>query len=76
MHAINHVRQTDGLSDYCPAFVDDLCVHSETYLDHVHRLRTVLEALFRRRHKIAATKMYVGYLNIKLLGHYVGAGGV
>lgn len=74
MHAINHVRQVEKLTSFCEAFVDDLCIHSSKVSSHVEHLRLTLGALLRRKHKVAATKIFIGYQNIKLLGHYVGNG--
>jgi hypothetical protein len=72
MNAINHVRQSEGIQKDCEAFVDDLTVHSPDFETHLKGLTKTFSALRKRKFKVAAKKVYVGYKMIKLLGHMVG----
>ena len=58
------------------AFVDDLCVHSQKNELHCDHLRKTFSALRKRGHKLAASKIYIGFPVIKLLGHVIGRGEV
>lgn len=49
-------------------------MHGKGVHAHALSLRRTLAALRKRNFKVAATKLFVGYAVIKLLGHIIGQG--
>ena len=57
-------------------YIDDLIVYSETWADHVKRLRALFQRLDRAKLKINLAKSYFAQASVTYLGHVVGGGQV
>lgn len=60
----------------CLVYLDDVIVFSETFDQHLKRLRTVLDALRSADLTLKPEKCHFGYQQLKFLGHVVSADGV
>ena len=58
------------------AYVDDLLVHSNTWEEHVRRLRALFSRLAEAKLTINLAKCEFGASTVKYLGHRVGHGGI
>ncbi|CAM5118615.1 unnamed protein product, partial [Eretmochelys imbricata] len=56
------------------AYIDDICVFSQTWEDHVSQVRHVLDRLQEAGLTIKAEKRKVGMAEVSYLGHRVGSG--
>ncbi|XP_067303559.1 uncharacterized protein [Pseudorasbora parva] len=59
---------------YAAAYLDDVVVHSETWEDHLDRLRKVLSGLRRAGLTANPRKCHLGLAEAKYLGYQVGRG--
>ena len=60
----------------CLVYLDDVVVFSSTFEQHVHRLRTVLDAIRAAALTIKPEKCHFGFRELRFLGHIVSAEGV
>ena len=63
-----------GLGDFSAAYLDDLIVFSETFEEHLHQLRKVLQRLREAGLTAKAKKCLFGADHCVYLGHIVGGG--
>ncbi|CAM5173343.1 unnamed protein product [Eretmochelys imbricata] len=63
-----------GMESFAVAYIDDLCVFSQTWEDHVSQVRQVLDRLQGAGLTIKAEKCKVGMAEVSDLGHQVGSG--
>jgi hypothetical protein len=60
--------------NYAIAFVDDICIFSKTFPEHLDHLRKVLDAFRCAGLTIKPTKAKIAYPSVVYLGHQVGSG--
>ncbi|CAM4668591.1 unnamed protein product, partial [Caretta caretta] len=63
-----------GTEDFALAYIDDLCVFSQTWEDHVSQVKRGLGCLQDAGLTIKAGKCKVGMAEVSYLGHKVGSG--
>ncbi|CAM5144060.1 unnamed protein product, partial [Eretmochelys imbricata] len=63
-----------GMESFAMAYIDDICVFSQTWEDHVSQVRQVLDRLQEAGLTIKAEKCKVGMAEVSYLGHRVGSG--
>ncbi|CAM5144052.1 unnamed protein product [Eretmochelys imbricata] len=63
-----------GMESFAVAYIDDICVFSQTWEDHVSQVRQVLDRLQEAGLTIKAEKCKVGMAEVSYLGHRVGSG--
>ncbi|CAM5176788.1 unnamed protein product [Eretmochelys imbricata] len=63
-----------GMESFALAYIDDICVFSQTWEDHVSQVRQVLDRLQRAGLTVKAEKCKVGMAEVSYLGHRVGSG--
>ncbi|CAM5159081.1 unnamed protein product [Eretmochelys imbricata] len=62
------------MGSFALAYIDDICVFSQTWEDHVSQVRQVLDRLQEAGLTIKAEKCKVGMAEVSDLGHRVGSG--
>ncbi|CAM5089952.1 unnamed protein product [Natator depressus] len=62
-----------GMESFAVANIDDICVFSQTWEDHVSHVRQVLDQLQETGLVIKAEKCKVGMAEVSYLGHRVGS---
>lgn len=60
----------------CLVYLDDVVIFSESFEEHLKRLRMVLEAIRSAELTLKPQKCHFGYEELKFLGHVVSADGV
>ena len=65
----------DGL-ECVDAYIDDICIHTETWEKHMEVLQQVLEKIKQANLTIRPTKCKVGYSKVDFLGHHIGEGNI
>ncbi|CAM4513486.1 unnamed protein product [Lepidochelys kempii] len=63
-----------GMESFAVAYIDDICVFSQTWEDHVSQVRQVLDRLQGAGLTVKAEKCKVGMAEVSYLGHRVGNG--
>ncbi|CAM4581181.1 unnamed protein product [Lepidochelys kempii] len=63
-----------GMESFAVAYIDDICVFSQTWEDHVSQVREVLDRLQGAGLTVKAEKSKVGMAEVSYLGHRVGSG--
>ncbi|CAM4626935.1 unnamed protein product, partial [Lepidochelys olivacea] len=63
-----------GMESFAVAYIDDICVFSQTWEDHVSQVRQVLDRLQGAELTVKAEKGKVGMAEVSYLGHRVGSG--
>ncbi|CAM4640132.1 unnamed protein product [Lepidochelys olivacea] len=63
-----------GMESFAVAYIDDICVFSQTWEDHVSQVRQVLDRLQGAGLTVKAEKCKVGMAEVSYLGHRVGSG--
>ncbi|CAM4587144.1 unnamed protein product [Lepidochelys olivacea] len=63
-----------GMESFAVAYIDDNCVFSQTWEDHVSQVKKVLDRLQEAGLTIKAEKCKVGMAEVSYLGHWVGSG--
>jgi hypothetical protein len=63
-----------GKENFVVCYIDDVCVFSNSWEDHVRHLDLVFEALQKHGLTIKPTKVQIGLKQLKFLGHIVGNG--
>ncbi|CAM5089869.1 unnamed protein product [Natator depressus] len=63
-----------GMESFAVAYIDDICVFSQTWEDHVSQVKQVLDPLQEAGLTIKAEKYKVGLAEVSYLGHQVGNG--
>jgi hypothetical protein len=63
-----------GKEDYARGFVDDLCVFSNTWSEHLKHLDTICAALRTAGLTVRPKKVQLAQRTLKFLGHIVGSG--
>ena len=63
-------------SDRSALYMDDLCVISRTFGDHLRNLQQVFDALRQHGLRVKAKKCALGMQEVKFLGHRVTNDGV
>ncbi|CAM4650486.1 unnamed protein product [Caretta caretta] len=64
---------TEGVESFAVAYIDDICVFSQTWEDHVSQVRQVLDQLQGAGLTVKAEKCKVGMAEVSYLGHRVGS---
>ncbi|CAM5173325.1 unnamed protein product, partial [Eretmochelys imbricata] len=62
-----------GMESFAVAYIDDICVFSQTWEDHVSQVRQVLDRLQGAGLTVKAEKCKVGMAEVSYLGHRVGS---
>ncbi|CAM5140707.1 unnamed protein product [Natator depressus] len=62
------------MESFAVAYIDDICVFSQTWEDHVSQVRQVLDRLQGAGLTVKAEKCKVGMAEVSYLGHRVGSG--
>ncbi|XP_005313535.2 F-box/LRR-repeat protein 2 isoform X6 [Chrysemys picta bellii] len=62
-----------GMESFAMAYIDDICVFSETWEDHVSQVRQVLDQLQEAGLTVKAEKCKIGMAEVSYLGHRVGS---
>ncbi|CAM4640739.1 unnamed protein product [Caretta caretta] len=62
------------MESFSVAYIDDICVFSQTWEDHVSQVRQVLDRLQGAGLTVKAEKCKVGMAEVSYLGHRVGSG--
>ncbi len=62
--------------DFVKAYIDDICIFSDTAEEHLQHLETVLRILEESRIHISAAKSFAAYPSVKLLGYTVDGNGI
>ena len=60
----------------CLVFLDDIIIYSESFTEHLDRLRLVFDRLREANLRLKPRKCHFGKEKIKFLGHYVSARGI
>ncbi|XP_072022131.1 uncharacterized protein [Amphiura filiformis] len=55
-------------------YIDDILIHTETWEEHMSKVKEVFSRLRRAKLTARPTKCFVGYEEIEFLGHVVGHG--
>ncbi|CAM4620318.1 unnamed protein product [Lepidochelys kempii] len=63
-----------GMESFALAYIDCICVFSQTREDHVSQVRQVLDRLQEAGLTVKAEKCKVGMAEVSYLGHQVGSG--
>ncbi|CAM5143851.1 unnamed protein product [Natator depressus] len=63
-----------GMESFAKAYIDDICVFSQTWEDHMSQVRQVLDRLQGPGLTVKAEKCKVGMAEVSYLGHRVGSG--
>ncbi|CAM5178835.1 unnamed protein product [Eretmochelys imbricata] len=63
-----------GMESFAVAYIDDICVFSQTWEDHVSQVRQVLDRLQGAGLTVKVEKCKVGMAEVSYLGHRVGSG--
>ncbi|CAM4623503.1 unnamed protein product [Lepidochelys kempii] len=63
-----------GAKGFAVAYIDDICIFSQTWEDHVSQVKQVLDRLQEAGLTIKAEKCKVGMAEVSYLGHWVGSG--
>ncbi|CAM5131992.1 unnamed protein product [Eretmochelys imbricata] len=63
-----------GMESFAVAYIDDICVFSQTWEDHVSQVRQVLDRLQGAGLTVKAEKCKVGMAEVSYLGHWMGSG--
>jgi hypothetical protein len=63
-----------GKEHFVANYIDDICVFSSEWEQHMEHLESVFEVLREHGLKIKPNKVYVGMREVKFLGHMVGNG--
>ena len=63
-----------GMEAYAVSFIDDVCIFSDTFDEHLTHLERVFTALRRAHLTAQPTKVQLGMSELKFLGHIVGGG--
>lgn len=61
-------------SKYAVAYLDDICIFSATWEEHVQHLRAVLHAIKQAGLTVRPSKCQLGCAFIEYLGHAIGSG--
>ena len=73
-------RQVDGIlrpyREFSRAYIDDIVVYSRTLEEHLRHLTTIFSLFDKLRIRLKASKSYLGYPNVVLLGQRVDAFGL
>lgn len=67
-------RVLRGLGDFALPYLDDVAIFSDTWVEHVTHLRTVLARLRDAGLTVRAQKCHLGCASVSYLGHIVGRG--
>ncbi|CAM4638113.1 unnamed protein product, partial [Caretta caretta] len=59
-----------GMESFAVVYIDDICVFSQTWEDHVSQVRQVLDRLQRAGLTVKAEKCKVGMAEVSYLGYY------
>ena len=65
-----------GCNDYAAAYLDDVVIHSTSWEDHLHHIRSILQKLREAGLTIKPQKCQFGTESCSYLGHVVGNGEV
>ena len=63
-----------GAADFTAGFIDDVCVFSQTFEDHLSHLQYVWQAIARAKLTIRPKKVQLAQPFVEFLGHVVGSG--
>ena len=63
-----------GLESFAVAFLDDICIFSQSFEDHLKHLESVFKALEKARLTANPTKVNLGMKELRFLGYMVGGG--
>uniref|UniRef100_A0A452H228 ribonuclease H n=1 Tax=Gopherus agassizii TaxID=38772 RepID=A0A452H228_9SAUR len=62
------------MESFAVAYIDDICVFSQTWEDHLFQVKQVLDRLRNAGLTVKAEKCKVGMAEVSYLGHRVGSG--
>ncbi|CAM4716401.1 unnamed protein product [Caretta caretta] len=62
------------MESFAMVYIDDICLFSQTWEDHVSQVRQVLDQLQEAGLTVKAEKCKVGMAEVSYLGHRVGSG--
>ena len=60
--------------DHVHSYIDDICIHTETWEEHLKVLRKVLERIRDAGLTIKPSKCHIGFGTVEYLGHSTGSG--
>ena len=63
-----------GMESYAISYIDDVCVFSDTWEEHLIHNENVLKALQKANLTVKPTKVQLGRTSVRFLGHFVGGG--
>ena len=63
-----------GMENFARAYIDDICVYSNTWLEHLNHIEKVLMAIKKAKLTIKPSKVQVARRRVKFLGHMIGGG--
>ena len=63
-----------GMEEFALSFIDDICIYSSPFEEHMRHLELVLEALQKANLTAQPTKVQLAMNKINFLGHVVGSG--
>ena len=66
-------RLLEGL-DHVHSYIDDICIHTESWEEHIQVLRQVIDQIRQAGLTIRPSKCNVGFSKVDFLGHNVGKG--
>ena len=66
----------EGQEEYSSAYIDDVIIFSNSWVEHLQNIQLVLEALRKNGLKVKASKCQWGAKSLVYLGHEVGCGRV
>ena len=63
-----------GMENYAISYIDDICIYSNTWKEHLQHIENVLKALQNANLTVKPTKVQLGRTSVRFLGHFVGGG--
>lgn len=64
------------LEDYAIAYLDDIVIYSQSFEQHMHHLKLILDRLYNAGLRINSDKSRFCRKELKYLGHVIGSGGI
>ena len=63
-----------GAEDYAAAYIDDVIIHSSSWVEHLHHLRDVFRRIHRAGLVVNASKCQLARSEVCYLGYNLGSG--
>ena len=63
-----------GCETFAQAYIDDICIFSHSWDDHIKHLDTILERIQNAGLTVNTKKCSVGRSRVEYLGHVIGSG--